>query len=314
MKTNFILGTYKNGNYQVTMLQDGTKIRKTDADDFIPEFPENADVKITDKCSQGCKFCYEGCTKDGEHGVLINEEGMFARPWMNTLQPYTELALNGNDLDHPDLMEFLQRLRENDIIPNITVNQHQFMKNIDKIKNLVLRRFVFGVGVSLANTTDPNFFKQLKYFPNAVLHTIAGILTKDDIEAIEKEGIKVLILGYKNLGRGINYKETHNTYIANNIEYLKKELPNMVTKCKVLSFDNLAIEQLDVKNILFTGKEDEWNEFYMGDDGNFTLYIDAVANKFAKNSCMPEDERFDVGNMTMTEMFNFIRDRYGINK
>ena len=51
-----ILGIYKNGNYQVTILDDGTKIRRTEEDEFIPEFPENADVKITDKCCQGCPF------------------------------------------------------------------------------------------------------------------------------------------------------------------------------------------------------------------------------------------------------------------
>ena len=58
-----ILGVYKNGNYNVTILSDGTKIRRTEEDEFIPEFPENADVKITDKCSQGCPFCFPEDTK-----------------------------------------------------------------------------------------------------------------------------------------------------------------------------------------------------------------------------------------------------------
>lgn len=58
-----ILGVYKNGNYNVTILSDGTKIRKTEEDEFIPEFPENADVKITDKCSQCCPFCFPEDTK-----------------------------------------------------------------------------------------------------------------------------------------------------------------------------------------------------------------------------------------------------------
>ncbi len=52
------LGTYKNGNYIVTMFDDGTKIRQTKYDDFIPAFPENIDVKLTDKCSIGCPFCF----------------------------------------------------------------------------------------------------------------------------------------------------------------------------------------------------------------------------------------------------------------
>lgn len=52
------LGTYKNGNYIVTMFDDGTKIRQTKYDVFIPAFPENIDVKLTDKCSIGCPFCF----------------------------------------------------------------------------------------------------------------------------------------------------------------------------------------------------------------------------------------------------------------
>ena len=31
-----ILGRYRNGNYDVTLLSDGTKIRETEDDEFIP--------------------------------------------------------------------------------------------------------------------------------------------------------------------------------------------------------------------------------------------------------------------------------------
>ena len=127
-----------------------------------------------------------------------------------------------------------------------------------------------------------------------------------------KNHVKVLILGYKNLGRGINYKNNVYNHVEDYIKQLQFWLPKMVNKCKVVSFDNLAIEQLGVKELLFKDKEDEWNEFYMGDDGNFTLYIDAVNQTFAKNSCMPKEERFPIEGRSMTAMFNFIRDRYNI--
>ena len=52
-----IIGRYKNGNYQVTIFSDGTKIRETDDDKFIPAFSESCDLKITDKCDGGCAFC-----------------------------------------------------------------------------------------------------------------------------------------------------------------------------------------------------------------------------------------------------------------
>ena len=49
----------------------------------------------------------------------------------------------------------------------------------------------------------------------------------------------------------------------------------------VVSFDNLAIRQLHVKKNL---PEEQWEEFYMGDDGNYTFYIDMVEGTFSKNS------------------------------
>lgn len=306
-----ILGVYKNGNYNVTILSDGTKIRQTEEDEFIPMFPENADVKITDKCSQGCPFCYEGCTKEGNHSALMNGTE-FAQHWMNTLQPYTELAINGNDLDHPQLDAFLLKMQEMKIIVNVTVNQNQFMKHLDYIKYLTNKKMIYGLGVSLSNSKDENFFNEIKNFPNAVIHTIAGILTSEDIVILMKNHVKVLILGYKNLGRGINYKNNIYNHVEDYIKQLQFWLPKMINQCKVVSFDNLAIEQLGVKELLFKDKQKEWDEFYMGDDGNFTLYIDAVSQKFAKNSCMPADERFPIEGRSMTEMFNFIRNKYGI--
>ena len=95
-----ILGMYKNGNYTVTLMENGTKIRASKDDEFIPAFAENCDVKITDRCDGGCEFCYEGCTKNGKHGDILNAK------FIDTLHPYTELAIHGNDLSHPDSIPF----------------------------------------------------------------------------------------------------------------------------------------------------------------------------------------------------------------
>ena len=72
---------------------------------------------------------------------------------------------------------------------------------------------------------------------------------------------------------------------------------------KVLSFDNLAIKQLDVKSLL---TEEEWNKFYMGDDGTHTMYIDLVKNKYAQSST--SEERFDLLE-NINEMFLDIREK-----
>ena len=59
---------YRNGNYFVTIdLDTGTKVRSNDLDFFEPEYPESMDVKITNCCDMGCKFCHENSKPDGKH-------------------------------------------------------------------------------------------------------------------------------------------------------------------------------------------------------------------------------------------------------
>lgn len=287
--------TYKNGNYAVTIFNDGTKIRQTMDDEFTPSFAENCDIKITDKCSQNCPFCYEGCTKTGKHGKL------FEYRFIDSLHPYTELALNGNDLDHPDLIKFLEFLKKKKVFVNITVNQTQFINNFDLIKNLSNDKLVYGIGVSLQKANN-TLITKMSEIPNTVLHTINGILTENDINELANHDLKILILGYKELQRGINYKSNHIDSINANKQYLYDNLQDILTKFKVVSFDNLAIEQLNVKRVV--SKED-WEEFYMGDDGNFTFYIDMVKGEFSKNSIAKD--RYQIGNKTIDEMFQFIR-------
>ena len=78
--------TYQNGNYVVHFnIENGTKIRETDEEDFIPSFAECCDVKITDRCDGDCPMCYEGCTPAGKHGRTDYA-------FLNHLHPYTEMT------------------------------------------------------------------------------------------------------------------------------------------------------------------------------------------------------------------------------
>lgn len=287
---------YKNGNYDVVILEDGTKIRKTEDNEFIPTFSECNDVKMTDKCSQMCEFCYEGCTPQGKHADL------FKYPFLETLHSYTEMALNGNDLDHPDIDKFLWFLKKKKVFANITVNQNQFLTNYERIRDWSNDKMVYGIGISLIKPSI-EFIEKVKSIPNTVIHTIVGILTKEDVQLLANNDLKILVLGYKTTQRGGGYFNRHNNEIEENKTYLSNNLQSIAEWFNVISFDNLAIEQLNVKKIL---TDKEWEEFYMGDDGYFTFYIDMVKGEFAKNSV--SKERFPIGDKTMDEMFQFIKE------
>ena len=280
-----LLGRYKNGNFVTTILSDGTKIRETKDDEFIPSFAENMDIKICNYCDMGCKFCHEGSTINGKFGNILNEK------FIDTLHPYQEVAIGGGDAtSHPDLIPFLQKLKEKKVIANMTVNQIHFEKKQELIKKLVDEKLIYGLGVSLVNPTK-HFIELIKQYPNAVIHVINGVLKPSDVKALENNNLKMLILGYKHLRRGNEYFETEQNIIESKQQWLYENLEDIIQKFNVVRFDNLAIEQLDVKRLL---TQEEWDEFYMGDDGVMTYYIDMVERKFAQSSTAPFDKRYDL--------------------
>ena len=291
-----LLGMYKNGNFVTTILSDGTKIRETKDDEFIPAFAENMDVKICNYCDMGCKFCHEDSSLHGKFGDILNEK------FVDTLHPYQEIAIGGGDAtSHPDLIPFLQKLKEKKIIANMTVNQIHFEKKQGLIKKLVDEKLIYGLGISLVNPTK-HFIELIKQYPNAVIHVIIGVLKPSDIKALENNNLKMLILGYKHLRRGNEYFEEEQNDIETKQQWLYENLKDIIQKFTVVSFDNLAIEQLDVKRLL---TQEEWDEFYMGNDGKVTYYVDMVERKFAQSSTAPFDKRYDLLD-SVDDMFHVI--------
>ena len=270
-----IIGFYQNGNYKVYIMEDGTKIRSSNSDEFVPNRVESIDMKITDYCDMGCKFCYENSTKHGKHADINNKI-------LDTIPQYTEIAIGGgNPLSHPKLEELLEKLKERKCFANITVNQVHFISEKDKIRKLIDKKLLYGIGVSIANP-DNEIAKSINEFPSSVAHVIAGITSVNFLKKMSDVGIKrILMLGYKTTGRGKDCYSLHGNAIQNNIDEIKGNIKGVLDMFDIVSFDNLAIEQLKIRDFL---GEEAWNRFYMGDDGDYTMYIDLVDNKYAKNS------------------------------
>lgn len=291
-----LLGAYKNGNSTTKIFSDGTKVRETDDDNFKPDFPENMDVKICNYCDIGCPFCHEGSTTDGKFGNILNEK------FIDTLHPYQEVALGGGDAtSHPDLIPFLHKLKERKVIANMTVNQIHFEKKQDLIKQLVDKNLIHGLGVSLVNPTE-HFIELISQYPNAVIHVINGVFKPSDLEVLANKNLKMLILGYKRLRRGNDWIREDYENIMTKQVWLNDNLAEIIKQFKVVSFDNLAIEQLNVRRLM---SDEDWDEFYMGDDGSMTYYIDMVERKFAKSSTADFNKRYDLLD-SVDDMFNKI--------
>lgn len=291
---------YNNGNYTVKInTLDGTKIRETNDDDFEASFAENIDIKICDYCDMGCRYCHEGSTVDGKFGDILNEA------FIGSLHPFQEVAIGGGDASsHPDLIPFLERLKAKEVIANMTIHQTHFMQKQELIKKLIDEKLIHGLGVSMVNAND-DFIATVQKYPNLVIHVINGVLTEDAVNKMIDKNLKMLILGYKHLRRGTDHFYAYEKAITDKQFWLYSNLADIVKGFKVVSFDNLAIEQLNVRRLMSAEK---WNEFYMGDEGSATFYIDMVNRKFAESSTAPLNDRFDLLD-SVDEMFKVVNSR-----
>lgn len=273
-----IIKQYVNGNVNVTLYDDGTKVREWEGVQKV-EFPESIDVKITDYCLMGCKFCYEMSTRKGKHGDLET-----LKTKLSSLPSGIELAIGGgNPLDHYGVVEFLTWCKDKGYVCNLTMNQGHIRKyginDITKyakmLRTLIDDKLIYGLGISVNTIGDAN----LVYNENTIFHVIAGVHDIGIIDTIKSkyENPKILVLGYKNVGFGITY---FNKEVNDNVWNWKMHIPKYFGNTNV-AFDNLAVKQLEIKK-WFTN--DEWAKYYMGDDGTTSMYIDAVKGQYAVSS------------------------------
>lgn len=265
------------------------------------------DIKITNKCNMGCAFCHENSTCDGKHSDALNSK------FLETLPEWTECAYGGgNVLEYPDLVPLLRKSKNLHLISNITVNQKHFMENLSLLRELSKQKLIYGLGISLTNPYEEGFITAVKTFPNAVIHVINGVVTPAQLSALGCKDLKILILGYKEVRRGVAYKADVDHMVEFRKNRLYASLPFIAEHnwFKTISFDNLALEQLEPKRFL----SDEFYQTHnLGDDGlmgeqtSASYYVDLVENVFARNSC-DVNHRYPLENHTATECYQLLRD------
>lgn len=297
---NKLINSYINGNTKVSIYEDGTKVREYPSKPIF-DFPESLDVKISNFCNLDliCGYCHEQSNKKGKHANLTNLINKLIELPVKGI----ELAIGGgNPLSHPNLEVFLMMLKEIGFISNLTVNQLHLKQYHKLLISLIEQNLIKGLGISYRK--DEFNIKELSFnkYENTVIHLIAGIDNYKVINNLINLGFnKFLILGYKQFGNGIDYYSNNNNLIEKNIKEWCMYLPNYFGKC-IISFDNLAIEQLNIKRF-FTDKG--WDKFFLGNDGSHSMYIDAVKEEFSKTSRSSERKSFN--DCTLMEYFQHIK-------
>lgn len=289
-----LLNSYTNGGTHVAIYADGTKVRTVLSPDVPPVLPEQMDLKITDYCDAGCAWCHEGSTTAGVHGDLHA-----ALTLLEPLPAGAEIAIGGGDpLSHPDFAYFVRELASRGVVPSVTVNGKHFDRHRELLETLTGEGALYGVGVSY-HVSLPEWDYEHK-----VVHMISGIHDPDVLLQDDVPRQKILILGYKQFGRGKALYEIRPQKVQDMIKKWYRLLPFLAQRHH-LSFDNLAIEQLKPER-LFLNKQ-TFEERYMGPEGQYSMYVDAVKQEFALSSYSPGR----TGWSKLSRMFAEVREGQG---
>lgn len=290
-----LLNTYLNGGYEVAIYNDGTKVRTEVNASLPPVLPEQMDLKLTDWCDAGCAWCHEKSTPKGVHGDVDK-----ALELLKVLPAGVEVAIGGGDpLSHPEFERFVRGIRAYGLIPSVTVNGRHLARHRALLEQLTQEGQLFGVGVSYSKEHGlPDWD-----YEHMVLHLIAGVDHPSVLDEAKKR-MKVLLLGYKRFGRGKKLFEVRTKEVNDTLAAWYREL-FLVAQNHHLSFDNLAIEQLKPERLF--KDPTAYQRQYMGPEGQFSMYVDAVTQTFALSSYSAE--RFDWSHMR--EMFAHVRQSQG---
>jgi hypothetical protein len=290
------LAQYTNGNVNVIIYDDGTKVREYEGTP-APVHPESIDLKITDWCDAGCSFCHESSTTRGQHASFDTIMDI-----VGDLPPGVEIAIGGGDpLAHPDIVRIVQAFTRQGLIANITINSIHVFQHFEQVKSLRKCGLIYGVGVSYQSASrDASALLAVRLIAdqNTVVHVIAGVHTPAEVMRLMRLHNKILVLGYKQYGRGI---ACYSGKVEQSLAAWRYWIGPIMRSNATVCFDNLALKQLDIKNQI---PEELWTRCYMGGDGTFTMYADAVRDQFAVSSTSTRMPRLG---MSMQQMFQSVR-------
>jgi len=289
-----IITKYTNGNANITLEDSGTRTIEYE-DSLKLDYPLNIDIRVSTKCAFGynpntkkafCNFCHESARTDGldcDYPSLAEK--------LEELPKGIELAIGANELTFK-LWEFLIWCKAKRFICNLTINQGHIARDLRQIKNAIDFNLIKGLGISYRSGLKFNIPEQLLDYPNTVFHVISGIDTIQEISDLAEKGVKkILILGEKDFG----FNQGNVDLTAQKHKEWFWKVSTLFDKFKVVSFDNLALQQLNIKRFF---QNEDWNTF---NQGEYSFYINAVEQYFAPSS--RSADRTDWNNISIKDYF-----------
>ena len=261
---------------------------------FKPNTPILIDFKLTQFCDIGCKYCYQGSTKEGQH-IDTNNIYKFVEDIADA--EVFEIAIGGGEPTKcPSFISFITRLNNKGIKVNFTTKSIEWLEN-EPIANTVMNNigaFAFSVGESFYKDIDTlnriiAIMNYRKYDINKfTVQAIPGVMSELSLvkllEWCYNNYIRVTLLGFKDTGRGARFKEIvikrkYDTFDETKFIDVIKELYEQ-HKCPRIAIDTTLAKNCE--HLLVENNIPSW--LYHIEEGKYSAYIDGVDMKFGPSS------------------------------
>ena len=249
-----------------------------------PEFPELIDLRITNKCEHGCPFCFMDSNARDKHADFKQLTQL-----IYSIEKQTEFSIGGgNVLLYPDFQRLVARIHDKGHIVNVTINVKDCGTILtDKELFNTFMNYVDGIGVSVFNENDVETFKKFFYeftdknekYPHALkymaMHVVPEYIGFENankiVKAAQEKYHNVLLLGYKNVGRGKN---------AQHKKFTDKEIKELFAGAYCLSVDTTFARTY--KKAISETFETRYT--LTENEGEFSMYIDGISMNAYKSS------------------------------
>lgn len=262
--------------------------------------PELVDIKITDFCQAGCRFCYQGSTPAGKHASWERLNNI--RVVLAELEVF-EVALGGGEpTEYPDfsdlLVSFWDRHR---IVANVSTRNLHWLAYKSKAIFTYDRPGAIGFSVSTMAELDAlaHIIDSHDIDPDRIkVHLALGVV--DDLRSMLKfchdNYMTILLLDYKHLHRGALHTPRDYSNWLEIVEELRKQncCPKIGIDTPLAAKYQDVLDESGIPRILYSTREAETS-----------LYIDAVEWKFGPSSYCSEEQMVPLKSPESSHPLNF---------
>ena len=261
--------------------RNGTKLRFAIGKYEKASKPELVDIKVSNFCSFGCSFCYQGSTIFGKHSTPENIDIIVAEL---AKAKVFEVAIGGGEpLETDHIVETLRKFHEAGIVPNFTTKFPGLVRKLWPQIGHLIGGFAYSAETPAQIRSSAKLFGKGKIPMSKVnLHYVMGLGDRDHFRdyliAAEEVGMRVTLLGYKISGRGKDVIPFPYGWWIDVVDELIA-----LGKCPSLSIDTPLAEayadKLPVDSTHFHILE-----------GAYSMYIDAVSMEMGASSFDEKEE------------------------